>query len=105
MEQHMVQCLAASLGRGHAHAEILTCRLLADEFVKALRAKSLVRILGSALGRGDAGGIGGHAQTLWQLASPGAIGHRSEREGTRGMLIDRRTMVAGSAAVGGASAL
>jgi hypothetical protein len=43
----------------HEDAKVFPRRLLADEFVEALRAKSLVRILGSSLGRRDTGGVGG----------------------------------------------
>ena len=60
VEQHMVERLAAALGGIDEHAQILARALLADEFVEALRAKRGIGVLGGALGRGDAGGVGGH---------------------------------------------
>src|SRR5439155_23937078 len=56
----MVERLAAALRRMDEHAQILARALLADELVESLRTKRGIRVLRSALGRGDSGGIGGH---------------------------------------------
>ena len=53
-----------ALGGVDEHAQILARALLADELVEALRPKRGVGVLGGALGRGDAGGVGGHLLTL-----------------------------------------
>ena len=57
-EQDMVERVAAALGGLDEHAQILPRRLLPDELVERLRAQRRVEVLGPALGRGDAVGVG-----------------------------------------------
>src|SRR4051794_5607215 len=62
MQQDMVERLAAALRGMDEDAQILACRLLADELIEALGPQRRIGVLGRALGRRDAGGIGGHAR-------------------------------------------
>ena len=57
-EEDMVERVAAALGGLDEHAQILARRLLADELVERLGAQRGVEILGAALRRGEAVGVG-----------------------------------------------
>ena len=61
VEQHVVQRLAAGLGRSDEDFQILADLLLADEVFKSLRAQGeFSRVLFGALGRDQAIGRAGH---------------------------------------------
>ena len=59
-EQHMVERLAARLGRFDEHLEVFARRLLAGEIGQHLRPQRRV-VLGPLLGGDEAAGRGGHA--------------------------------------------
>ena len=75
-EEDMVERVAAALGRLDEHAQILARRLLPDELVERLRAQRGVEILGPALGRGEAVGVGHRAAFLSAVRT-------QERQGSR----------------------
>ena len=77
----MVQGFAACAGRVDEDAEVLARRLLADELVEALRPKGGIRILGGALGRGQAGGVGGHCFTCGNLHGSAQLATLSLKQG------------------------
>ena len=56
----MVERFAAALRGVDEHPQILARRLLPDELVEALRPQRRIGVLGRALGRRDAGRVGGH---------------------------------------------
>jgi hypothetical protein len=62
MKQHMVQRLAPALRRLDEDAQIPPRRLLADEFVEALRPKRRIGVFAGPLWRRDSGGISGHPE-------------------------------------------
>src|SRR4051794_19802872 len=76
------------------HAKILARRLLADEFVEALRPQRRVGILGGALGSRDAGRVGCHPPLIRRCMAP----RQAVKRGLKRMEFDRRTMLAGTAA-------
>src|SRR5687767_15145184 len=98
MEQHMVERLAATLGRADEHAEVLPRCLLADELVKRTRAKRRIGVFRRALRAGDAVGIGG-AHASRSLASPRCHGQRPSISASRLKLskVRMKTMTASEA--------
>src|SRR5688500_12303614 len=95
----MVERLAAGAGGVDEHAKVLARAFLADELVERLRAKRLVLVLGGPLGGRNACWVGRHRHRLWQVARRRATRQAAARNGEDAMLVDRRTMIAGSAAL------
>ena len=96
-EQHMVERLAARFRRIDEHPQIVARALLPDELVEALRPKRGIGVLGLALGRGDAVGIGRHHALKSQ--SRESLGERSHFVPIVARMIEIRIFAAGHASM------
>ena len=84
-EQHVVERVAARLGRLDEHLEVGARLLLADELAQQLRPQRLLRVVGLALGPRDEAGLVGHGLFCGGSGSksrrPERIAHRRRHAG------------------------